>query len=234
MQSKQKNLSEVITLKITTNNYKSKELYECENENLNDLSLEINNLISPISLNIQTNHNIEALSKNSQIYGDPPFSNQIAPFLAIPNFSEDNKYESKNENINEEEFFKEKVLENNKSYSDELDHIYFIEKSILQNSVENVFQSQLNVNEEQFQKDYLNKKRNKSQNIESEDLKDKRSCHDYLIKSFLSDSINNYVFNNINNLLINLELGKIYKCNYNKNINAKESHLSSLLQKTRE
>ena len=193
---------------------------------------EINHLISPISLNIQTNHNIEALNKNSQIYDDPHFSDQIAPSLAIPNFSEDNKDESKNENINVEEFFEEKVLENNESYSDELDQRYFIEKSIPQNSVENVFQSQLNVNEEQFQKDYLNEKRNKSQNIESEKPKKKRSNHDYLIKSFLSDSINNYILNKMNNLVKNLGLGKIYKCNYNKNIKAKESHLSSLLQNT--
>lgn len=214
MQSKHNNfLFENICGIITNSDYR--------NKNLDDSTRETNtlnflNLLSKETKQIKTVDIKEEVNKNNQIYTD------------IPTYSKDNKNEPPQEN-NSEAFFENNIFENNELYNDN-DGLHTeknqIQNSISRDGVENVFEFKLNVNEEQFQKDYLDEKG------ESEKPRKIRSKHDYLIKSFLSNSINNYSFGKLNKLVKKLKLGKIYKCDYIKNIKANERHLRNLLEKT--
>lgn len=224
MISETNDLSEENTLKISTDDYMFTHSYAFGNENLDASLTEKNNLNFQNSSNIQSyqikSFNTEVLNNNNQIIVD------------IVTFSQDNKYKSFNEKNNIEELIRENILENDESYNDELDiENNLIQESIPQDNVENIFKYNLNVNKEDFQKYSIIEKEDKSQNIESEKPQKIRSNHDYLIKSFLSNSINTYSFGKLYNLVKKLG-GRIYKCDYNKIINANERHLSNLLEKT--
>ena len=214
MQSKHNNfLFENICGIITNSDYINKNLDDSTRETNN---LNFQNLLSKETKQIKTVDIKEEVNKNNQIYTD------------IPTYSKDNKNEPPQEN-NSEAFFENNIFENNELYNDN-DELHTeknqIQNSISQDSVENVFKYKLNINEEQFQKDYLDEKG------ESEKPRKIRSKHDYLIKSFLSNSINTYSFGKLNKLVKKLKLGKIYKCDYIKNIKANERHLRNLLEKT--
>ena len=157
MLSKLNNFSIENISKITTNNYIFTDSYDYGIKNLDASITET-----------------KALFKyNKNFYPD------------IPTFSKDNKNEPLNENNGANTFFLNNILENNELYNDndelctEKNQRNELQKSIFQDNVENVFNFKLNINEEQFQKDYLDEKG------ESEKPRKIRSKHDYLIKSFL-------------------------------------------------
>ena len=94
---------------------------------------------------------------------------------------------------------------------------------------------QINENSEHFQNNFINKKRElsfKEEKMNKNENKKPRSTHDYLIKSFLSNFINTFLFKKLNILSKKCGLGKIYKSNYKINIKPNETRLLSLIQKT--
>ena len=84
----------------------------------------------------------------------------------------------------------------------------------------------------QFQNGFINKKIAPSKSEKADNKKSQRSTHDYLIKSFLSNFVNRYLFKKLNELSKNCHLGKIYKSNYKINIKPNEHKLSAFLEKT--
>lgn len=229
MLSKPKNKPTPIlnVLKTTKTKNTSIDLDDQIIKNLNAHNKEIKGLYSPISFHIQDN--INDINKRIQKYD-----------ILIPSFSEDDKCKSINENKYGdavEEFCLEDRLENAGSWSDELsiekDQRYFIPNDTPKISVDNKYiLFKVNKNEEQFDKDFINEKRERTQQKDPEKTKKKRTLRDYLIKSFLSNFINVYLFKKINELLEKCKLGKICKCDYDMIIKPNESHLAILLEKT--
>ena len=105
------------------------------------------------------------------------------------------------------------------------------EKSEEKNINFNIFH-QINENSKskQFQNNsIIRRKREKEKTKKREKLRGKR---DYLIKNFLSDCINNFLFKKLKKLTIKCNLGKLYQTNYKKNIELTERELLPLIKKT--
>ena len=152
-----------------------------------------------------------------------------------------NIYNSDENNINKciYENFKDLGFQNKKLNdelsSDNRDHLYFLEKESQNDSLNNErIMSKITDDSKQIQKNcFINKKRGcSSKRRKTKNKKSQRSVRDYLIKSFLSNFVNKYLFNKLNILSKKCSLGKIYKANYKSNIKPNEHKLSPFLEKT--
>ena len=205
MNQEQKNLPKGNNLNMTTTKETSIDKFEPKIEKSDSHNKETNDLKSQNSLDI------EMKSLNEEDINNKSQQNDTSIFI-------DDKCEIINERIFNDVFSWTNNSERNESSRDEEKNRFFIKKA------ENVVK-----NEEQYQKNRLNQKRQKK---DSKENKNVRSKHDYLIKSFLSNSINKYVFKKINKLFKKNKLGKMYKCSYVKIIKPNERHLSVLLEKS--
>lgn len=191
-------------------------------KNLDDLQI---GLIQSFSQNTNSNNvhdNVQnkiitfSINENNSQPNENSFQSKIEDEINIENF-----FLFQKESINE-------ISENNNS------HLYIPGKDC-QNKTSKIYSSKSIDNLEQFKKDsFLNKKTKRKLSNERKNTKKNkkiRSTHDYLIKSFISNFINTYLFNKLNKLSKICNFGKIYKSNYKINVNPKETELLSFLKK---
>ena len=212
------------SIKTQENSIKQKINDDNKENNLNENSL-VKTIDYEFALNrlFENNFDIKSFSNDANIINKEK-ENKVEIKIARELLLDDihNEFDEKSENI-----YNNFVLDNISKLNEEI-----LPKEDKKKNIEdvknappgNIIIDNAHKFECKTQRPLLNKKRNLTKNRRYSKKK-KRSTHDYLIKKFLSNFLNKYIFNKLKKF-------GIHKCNYKINVKPNERGLLLLLKKT--